>query len=1145
MTPVRLNQIRRLYEEALEQDPGSRSAFIGRACGSDSELRDEIYSMLAAGSELDGFLDEPAFLRPPYSLPAFDSSASVLTPGEIIAKRYTILRLEGIGGMGEVYRAEDRTLNRTVALKVLRSERLGDANRRRSLVEEARAASALNHPHIATIYDFGTSDGLEFITMEYVTGQMLDEIVAGQALPLEEALKYAIEIADALVAARAAGIVHRDLKPGNVIITAENSVKVLDFGLAKLAATSDRIKAEAAEAVPGETPHQAIGLTKHTLPGAIVGTAAYMSPEQAAGSPVDHRSDIFSFGALVYEMVTGRRAFQGDTAMSTVTQILRHDPQPIGELAPQLPLKLQRVVARCLQKDLNRRFQSIGEVKTLLESVQPVAARRAETRRYGVAAAAGMLLIAAALVSLPVSRLGPFEIAAPNGTKARASADAVRNGGPALQTRRSVAVLGFRNLSGGPASAWLSTALAEMFSSELGAGEQLRIVPGENVDRMKVELALAEAESYAPSTLARIRANLNADIIVLGSFLHLGKEGGSRIRVDIRLQDSGSGRTIASMVETGDEAGLFDLVLRCGDGLRRRLGVATATESETRSFRASFPANHRALQLYSEAVRKARRFESMAARDLLYAAIKEDPNNPVTRSMLATVLVLLGADKLGTDEARKAFEQSAGLPREQQLLIEGRYRAMNRERDKAIAIFRALFSFFPDNVDYGVILARNQYQAGKGTEALATIEELQKLPAPWSQDPQIPLTEAFAAMALSDFPRELSASTRAVRAAAAVDAKLVVARARIPEAWALRNLGRPAEARKSLEEAHRIYLEAGDRNGAAQTLIPLAIILYDDRDLAGAAKLYEEALALYRETGDRYSTFIALSNLATIEMDLWHLDAARRSFQEGLEISVEVGRKQAIGAAHSGLAEVIRYQGHLKESFEHYTEALNISREAGDKSRTAEALFGQAQVFRLKGDLNRARLLHADALKLRQETRQPAHEAASRLAIARIAMDARQFAEAESEARLARELFTKIKRATRAAEADILIAESLIERRRNGEAVAMLSPIEQALEARGDNEQLLRLDLFRAKVRAATGQPAEALKLVESTAARTATGPMELHYDVRLHWGSIERQHGSEPAGRKILGALSADARSKGFKLFTDKATRALQGPRP
>jgi tetratricopeptide (TPR) repeat protein len=597
------------------------------------------------------------------------------------------------------------------------------------------------------------------------------------------------------------------------------------------------------------------------------------------------------------------------------------------------------------------------------------------------------------------------------------------------------------------------------------------------------------------------------------------------------------------MVETGDEARLFDLVPRCGERLRRRLGVAAATESQTRSFRAAFPTNQHALQLYSEAIRRVRRFESMGARDLLLAAIREDPNNAVIRSSLAAVHGLLGADKLAADEARKAFEQSAGLSREQQLLIEGRFRAASRERDKAITIFRALFSFFPDNVDYGVMLARNQYQAGKGKEALATIEELQKLPAPLSQDPQIPLTEAFAAMASSDFPRELSASTRAVRAAAAVNARLLVARARIPEAWALRNLGRPAEARKSLEEAYRIYEEAGDRHGLVETLNPLAILHYDERDLAGAGKLWEEALAHYREAGARYATSLALQNLAAVQMDLWNLEAARHSYLESLEVGLEIDRKPAIGAAHSGLAEVTRYLGHLNESFEHYTQALNVSREGGDLSRTAESLFGQAQVFRLKGDLNRARQLHTQALKLRQETKQPAHEAGSRLAIARIAMDAGRFAEAESEARLAGEAFTRVRRTTSAAEADILVAESLIERQRDSEALAMLPRIEEGLK-RGDNTQLARRDLLRAKVHAATGQTAEASKLLEAVTARTATGPLELHYDVRFHWGVIERQRGSEPAGLKMLGTLSAEARGKGFKLIADKAAKALQAPR-
>jgi Tol biopolymer transport system component/serine/threonine protein kinase len=272
---------------------------------------------------------------------------------------YQILEELGEGGMGVVYKALDTHLDRFVAVKVLPPERVADADRKRRFVQEAKAASALNHPNIVTIHDIDSADGIDFIAMELVAGKTLDRWIPRHGLRLNETLKYSVQVADALAVAHKAGIVHRDLKPGNLMVTDQGLVKVLDFGLAKLTEPSECGGDEATRTLKPTTEE-----------GTIIGTVSYMSPEQAEGKKVDARSDIFSFGALLYEMVTGRRAFQGDSRLSTLTAILREEPKPAGQVVEGLPRELERIIARCLRKDMERRFQAMPDLKVALEELK-------------------------------------------------------------------------------------------------------------------------------------------------------------------------------------------------------------------------------------------------------------------------------------------------------------------------------------------------------------------------------------------------------------------------------------------------------------------------------------------------------------------------------------------------------------------------------------------------------------------------------------------------------------------------------------------------------------------------------------------------------------------------------------------------------
>jgi Tol biopolymer transport system component len=305
---------------------------------------------------------------------------------------YRVIELLGAGGMGEVYRAQDTRLGRTVALKLLPEERSLDPERRLRMLQEARTVSALNHPNILGLHDLAEADLHQFLVLEYVPGRTLDQVIPRHGLPLDEAVRYAVQIANALAAAHEAGVIHRDLKPGNIMVTDKGTVKLLDFGLAKMVQP-----VAARPTASGET-----ATMLQTEPGMVMGTVNYMSPEQAEGKPVDARSDIFSFGCVLHEMLTGKRAFQGNSPASVLSAVLRDEPAPVDSLRPETPYDLRKIVTRCPRKDPKRRFQHADDLDVALLEVQDEIAAaspasttlpRSKARRW-LPVAAGIAVVA-------------------------------------------------------------------------------------------------------------------------------------------------------------------------------------------------------------------------------------------------------------------------------------------------------------------------------------------------------------------------------------------------------------------------------------------------------------------------------------------------------------------------------------------------------------------------------------------------------------------------------------------------------------------------------------------------------------------------------------------------------------------------------
>jgi serine/threonine protein kinase len=367
-----------------------REALLAQECGEFTvcEARHGSAGGLAAGSYTNWHMTETGA-----ACDTLESSFTML--GQTILQ-YQILQKLGAGGMGDIYKAQDTRLNRVVAIKALSADNVSDPDRRRRFIQEAQAASSLNHPNIITIHDIVSHDGQELMVMEFVVGQPLSELITPAGLPIADVLRYSVQIADALQTAHAAGIVHRDLKPANIMVTIFGLVKILDFGLAKLTENS------ALTSLTEDT--RTIGAGPMTVDGAILGSVNYMSPEQAQSKNVDARSDIFSFGVVLYEMVTGRKAFAADSMISTLSAILRDEVQPMGQIAG-LPPELEQIVHRALRKDPSERFQSMSEMHAQLAALKqrldsgvltitpPVPLPKKPRIALTLAAAAALLLI--------------------------------------------------------------------------------------------------------------------------------------------------------------------------------------------------------------------------------------------------------------------------------------------------------------------------------------------------------------------------------------------------------------------------------------------------------------------------------------------------------------------------------------------------------------------------------------------------------------------------------------------------------------------------------------------------------------------------------------------------------------------------------
>jgi tetratricopeptide (TPR) repeat protein len=442
---------------------------------------------------------------------------------------------------------------------------------------------------------------------------------------------------------------------------------------------------------------------------------------------------------------------------------------------------------------------------------------------------------------------------------------------------------------------------------------------------------------------------------------------GETIRFDVRMQDTDAGDTIAAVAETGGETQLFEIVSRIGSRLRERLGVTELSATEAASVQAALPSNPAAARLYAEGLAKLRLYDAQEARTLLERAVAADPKLPLAHSALALAWSALGYDERARQSAKRAYELSTGLAREDRMWVQGRYHDAMSEHDEAIRTYQALYSFFPDNLEYGLQLASAQTNAGKGQDALATIESLRRLAAPVQDDPRIDWAEATAASSLTDFKRQQIAAARAIDKARQLGARLLVANASLTEGNAWQELGETRKAIAAAEEARQIYAATGDRGGESRALRAAGIALRSQGDLAEATAMYERGLSVAREIGDRSTTAGLLNNIANVLRQRGSLDAAEKAYAESLAISREIGDRSAAALVLNNSAILHRVRGNVAEAKKNYLESLAIRKETGEKATAAATMNNLANLMSDEGDLSGAMKVYEETLVTAEE----------------------------------------------------------------------------------------------------------------------------------------------------------------------------------
>lgn len=748
--------------------------------------------------------------------------------------------------------------------------------------------------------------------------------------------------------------------------------------------------------------------------------------------------------------------------------------------------------------------------------------------------------------------------------------------------RQSVAVLGFHNASGRNDDSWLSTALTEMLRTELGAGDKLRVVSGEDVTQFRLASPWSETDSLSQATAARIGRALDGDMLVIGSYSTIGELKTRSIRIDYRLQDARSGEILYEGEETGAEKQFFGLAAKVGVALRERLGLPVVTESEEVGVLSSLPSDQDADRLYSLGLEKLNMEDVATAKDLFLQAEQIAPDFPLVHLVLSRAWGALGYDQNSRAEAKKAFDLSGSLSEPDKLLVQATYYGSLKNLQKVATVYRTLFSLYPDSVDYGIRLADTLHAAGRREEALAVVKQLRQLPPPASDDPRIDFSQA-GIVSDTNIPASYPLFDSAVSKAAAQGQKLLYARFRLQQCIEQVYGPHPQGSEAHCQEAYDIFIAAGNTLLAADALRTMGDRGGAQGNLASAREFYNRALALLSKLGEHEKTGVVLNNMALGYENQGQIEQAEKLLQQAVRTWTECGDTLNAGIALGNLADISLERGELRLAEEQYENArkqieatnpvaapyelysiaairlyegdvggaqdyadqgLAMSRSRGSISDIADALGLLGDVQMAKGDLSGAREDYQQGLALGQQLGSQGSIAENQAALANVSIEEGKFSDAEVALRKSLAEFHAEKVTMNEIHAETDLSRALLMERKLDEAAKFASYAVESSRMSRDPDLKLPAAIAAARVKTAqiasaagskrdfSGPRAE-LQSVISTAQHL--GYFQVECEARLALGEIELR--TAPAlGHSHLAALAEQAHEHGLELVARRA---------